>query len=312
MTLIQQNAWRRIASQQAGLLTRRQLAIAGVNRWAVAHRVERERWQRIAPDVIATTTGELTLEQRKWAVVLHGGDHALISGLAAAEDAGLQRWQRPHIEVLVPHSAPVPSAIDGAIYRRTRRNLRQLRDRHAGVPRCRLEPAVLMFAAGERSDRTAAGILAAVVQQQLTSPERLLEWLDLLAPLRSSRTLRVVLNEIAGGAQSVGEIDVIRMCRQYRIAAPRQQTRRRDAGGRTRFTDCEWMLVGGRRLILEVDGSFHMEVEHWEDDLIRQRALASTDRIIVRCTTRELRDTPEAVARDLIALGVPRKSGVKA
>lgn len=67
----------------------------------------------------------------------------------------------------------------------------------------------------------------------------------------------------------------------------------------------EWQLPDGRTLVLEVDGGFHMEAEHWEDDLARQRALAATDRIIVRCTPRELRDEPERVARDLLALGVP-------
>lgn len=77
--------------------------------------------------------------------------------------------------------------------------------------------------------------------------------------------------------------------------------------GRIRFTDCEWRLIDGRTLVLEVDGSFHMESEHWEDDLARHRGLSATDRVIIRCTTRELRDSPEVVARDLIALGVPRK-----
>jgi very-short-patch-repair endonuclease len=58
--------------------------------------------------------------------------------------------------------------------------------------------------------------------------------------------------------------------------------------------------------VLEVDGGFHMDVEEWEDDIARQRALAAPDRILVRCTSRELRDEPERVARDLITLGVPR------
>jgi hypothetical protein len=301
-----------MAAQQAGLLTRRQLAIAGMNRWAVLHRIERERWQLVAPDVVATTTGELTLEQRKWRAVLHGGESALLAGLSAAQDAGLERWERPYIEVLLPHSFHSPQPLDGAAYRRTRHDLRFLRDRHARIPRCRVEPAVLLFAATERSERTAAGVLAAVVQQRLTTPERLLASLDDLTPLRRARTMRIVLDEIAGGAQSLGEIDVKRMCRQHRIVAPRRQTRRRDGGGRLRFTDCEWDLVGGRTLVLEVDGGFHMEVEHWEDDLARQRALASPNRTTVHCTPRELRDTPDEVARDLIKLGVPRRLGVKA
>jgi len=96
------------------------------------------------------------------------------------------------------------------------------------------------------------------------------------------------------------------MCRTHGLAQPARQVKRLDAGGRLRFTDCEWRLPDGRTLMLEVDGAFHMEVEHWEDDLARHRALAAADRVVIRCTSRELRDEPERVARDLLNLGVPR------
>lgn len=58
-------------------------------------------------------------------------------------------------------------------------------------------------------------------------------------------------------------------------------------------------------MVLEVDGLFHMDVAQWEDDLARQRALSGTDRVIIRCTSRELRDEPQRLARDLKRLGVP-------
>lgn len=301
------HVWRRLAVHQAGLLTRRQLAAVGVDRHAIARRVATERWQRVAHDVVATTTGGLTVSQRRWAAVLHGGEGALLGGLSAAADAGLQRWDRDHVEVLVRYEAPIPSQMDGVRYRRSRRDLRSMRDRTAEIPRCRIEPAALMFAASERSERTAVGLLAAVVQQRLTSSEALEAWLDRLTPLRRSRLFRTTLSEIAGGAQSLGEIDVRRMCQRYRIVMPYRQVPRRDSAGRRRFTDCEWKLADGRSLVLEVDGGFHMEVEHWEDDLARQRGLAALNRVTVHCTTRELRDTPEAVARDLLALGVPQR-----
>jgi len=306
MPRTQQEPWRRLAIQQSGLLTRRQLAEVGVDRWAVAHHIKAERWQEVASDVIATTTGELTDRQRRWAAVLHGGDGAVLSGIAALEEAGLQRWARPDIEVLIPYASSLPRSRPGVIYRRTTRNLALLRQRGVDLPRLKTEPSALLFAARERSERSAVGLLAAVNQQHLTSPALLLECLSDLAPLRRAKTMRVVLEEIAGGAQSLGEIDIKRMCSKHRIAAPRRQVRRRDSGGRQRFTDCEWVLAGGRALILEVDGSFHMDAEQWEDDLARQRGLSAPDRLIVRCTTRELRDQPELVARDLIALGVPR------
>jgi very-short-patch-repair endonuclease len=113
---------------------------------------------------------------------------------------------------------------------------------------------------------------------------------------------------MAGGAQSMGEVDVERMCRAHALESPDRQVRRRDAAGAWRYTDCEWELDNGRLVILEVDGGFHMEVERGQAEIARARALASPDRIIVRCTTAELRDNATAVADDLRRLGVPHRS----
>lgn len=200
----------------------------------------------------------------------------------------------------------MPTPIEGIAYIRTRRDLARMRARGRDLPTAQLEPAILLFAAAERSDRTAQGVLAACVQQQLTSPELLKDWLGRLPRLRRAPVLRRAIADMVGGAQSLAEMDVKRMCRTYRLAQPDRQVKRRDAGGRLRYTDCEWRLPDGRTLILEIDGGFHMDVEQWEDDLARQRALSSTDRLIVRCTSREVRDEPERVARDLRLLGVPR------
>jgi hypothetical protein len=176
----------------------------------------------------------------------------------------------------------------------------------AAPPRCRLEPAILLFAAADRSRRTAQGVLAAAVQQRQTTPARLLAWLERLSPLHKAPLLRQALVEMAGGAQSLAEIEVKRLCRSHGLQVPDRQVARRDAEGRLRYTDCEWRLAGGRTLVLEVDGAFHMDAEQWEDDIARQRALTAPDRLVVRCTAREVRDEPDRVARDLVLLGVPR------
>lgn len=299
------DAWREVARQQAGLLSRAQLTEAGVSARAVEHRVRGERWQRVSGTVVATTTGVLSTEQRLWLGVLHGGPGALVAGVAA-ELAGLRNWTRDVVTVLVPYESRVPAHLAGFRFVRSRRDLGSMRARGGGPPRCRLEPAVLLFAAAETNPRTAAGILAAAVQQRRTTAEQLIDWVDRLAPLRGSRRLHATLVEIAGGSESAAELDVIRMCRSSGLAKPLRQVRRRDADGRVRYTDCEWRLADGRILMLEVDGAFHMDADQWEDDLARQRALAATDRLIVRCTSRELRDEPERVAAHLRMLGVPR------
>lgn len=299
--------WQQIAARQAGLATRAQLDAVGVRRWSVTHRVRTERWQQLTPTVVATFTGELTAEQQRWLGVLHAGEGAVLGGLTAAEQLGLRNWQREEITVLVPASNARPGPVDGIRFSRSRRSLRDLRQPGMTLPCCRLEPAILLFAAAERSVRTAQGVLAAAVQQERTTPQRLLRWIEDLAPLRRAAVMRQTLADIDGGADSLAEIDVARMCRAYGLAPPRRQVRRRDAHGRLRFTDCEWELADGRVLVLEVDGAFHRDVAQWEDDLARQRALSGTGRVVVRCTSREIRDEPERIAADLRHLGVPRR-----
>ncbi len=302
---MQDERWRRLAAEQAGLLTRAQLRACGFERWAVNHRIATERWAGLSPTVVGTTTGVLTREQMMWLGVLHAGGEALVGDLTAAEVHGLRNWHRDDVTIWIRRGLDVGDPLRGIRFVETRRPLAPLRDHAHHLRVAKIEPAVLRFAAYQRSSRTAEGVVAAVIQQGLSSPESMVAWVDRLQPLRWARRFKRALGEIAGGAQSVSEIDVRRMCRAFNLVPPRRQTRRRDAAGRIRFTDCEWILPDSRILVLEVDGGFHMGVEHWEDDLARQRALTAPNRIVVRCTARELRDEPWNVARDLRNLGVP-------
>ena len=243
-----------------------------------------------------------------WLGVLHAGNGAVVGGLSAAKLYGLRNWDRDDVtdpgprrlvvrgragRPLLPNQAP------------TRRPSRRLTYAVPGtLPVCRLEPAVLLFAAYERSARTAQGVLAAVVQQRVSTPDDLRGWIPRLRPLRRSKLFQRVLLDIEGGAQSLAEIDVRRMCRETAIPLPDRQRPRRDRDGANRFTDCEWHLRDGTVVVLEVDGGFHAEVEHYDDDMKRQRKLTTRQRIILRCGARELRDDPHSVAADLRALGV--------
>ncbi|MDQ6642760.1 MAG: hypothetical protein M3Y66_09740 [Actinomycetota bacterium] len=295
--------WRGLALQQEGVLARRQLNALGLDSDRVRNALAAERWQELSPTVVCSTTGALTRRQWLWFGALHAGGDALVGGLSAAEVHGLRNWHRDEITVLVDDEV-VLDDVRGVDFVRTRRSLDDFRYPGSDLPLARLEPAVLLYAGYTQSQRTALGLLAACVQQRLTTPERLLAWLVRMRPLRRARAFRAALAEMDGGAQSLAELDVARMCRRHGLPRPARQVRRRDAGGRLRFTDCEWRLPDGRSVVLEVDGGFHMEVEHWEDDLVRQRALSAHGRLVVRATARELRDEDYRVAQDLIRLGV--------
>lgn len=297
-------SWSGLAQAQAGLLSHRQLRALGVTPAEIRHHVEVGRWARRSREVVSTTTGPLSPEQRLWFGVLHAGPSAMIGGLTAAALHGLRGWSRDDITVVVanPHSF---DPVEGLHFFRTRRPF-SLLVAPGELPVCRVEPAVLIFASQEPHLRTALGAVAATVQQRLTTAARLREWVDLLAPLRRARQLRELLDDVSGGAGSLAEVDVRRACRTFGLALPRSQTMRRDSAGRRRYTDCEWVLPDGTTLILEVDGGFHDDVLHAMADRARNRRLVTPGRLLVQCTAYEVRHEPWEVMRDLAALGVPR------
>ena len=290
---------------QRGVVARRQLLAYGVDADRVRSQLTARRWVERTPTVVSTTTGELTVPQRRWLGVLHAGPRSMLGGLTAAAQHGLTGWDREAVTVLVDDQLsfePVP----GLHIFRTRRPFDELLAPRPGIPTCRMEPAVLLFAGYDApTPRAAQGVLAAAVQQRLTTAARLADWVERLRPLRRASLFRAVLRDIEEGAHSTAELDVGRMCRRFRLPRPHRQRQRTDSSGRRRWTDVEWELPDGLVVVLEIDGSFHVEAVEWTEDLRRHRRLTSRSRLVVRCSAFELRHWPHEVAADLIALGIP-------
>jgi hypothetical protein len=290
---------------QAGVVARRQLLALGFDNDYVDRQVLAERWQLLSDVVVCTSTGQPTREQMMWAGVLHAGPGSAIGGLSALERRGLKNWHREEITVLLAKShnlAPLP----GVRFVETRRPVTLNATR--ALPTWRTEPAALLFAGYSSSSRTAHGLLAAVVQQRLTTPAKLLTEIDRMRPLRWARRFKATLAMVNEGSESLAEMRVVRMCIDFRLPVPDRQTPRIDASGRLRYTDAQWRLPSGSVVILEVDGAFHMDVHHWEDDIRRERDLVATGAIVLRCTVRELIDVPDRVAQSLRAVGVGESS----
>ncbi|HET8603757.1 MAG TPA: hypothetical protein VFM09_07500 [Marmoricola sp.] len=296
--------WLAVAERQHGVMSRLQLRDLGVTRSTIRAHVRARRWTWRTESVLTITTGPLSWPQRLWVAVLHAGPGSLVGGLTAARVHGLRHWDRDDVTVLVRSELsfdPVP----GVRFFRTRRPLDDWGSRLA-LPTCRIEPAILLQSAYERHPRTAHGAIAAVVQQRLSTPERLRHQLEQMHPLRRAGQFRSLLLDLAGGAQSVAEVDVRRACRRCGVVPPARQRPRLDRSGRQRWTDCEWDLPDGVVVVLEVDGAHHAEVRQYNDDIRRQRKLTTRRRILVRCSAYEVRHDPDDVMEDLIALGVPR------
>jgi hypothetical protein len=297
--------WSELAGQQMGLLARRQLIALEHPTHFVDDQIAAGRWQLVSEVVVCTTTGVLTREQLMWAGVLQAGPGSAVGGLTALERRGLKHWHRDEITVLLAKSHNL-EPLAGVRFVETRRPVGLYAT--GDLPTWRVEPAALLFAGYQRSTRTALGLLAAVVQQGLTTPERLLTEIERMQPLRWAKKFKRALGAIEDGSHSLAELRVVRMCHAHGLPLPDQQTKRLDASGRVRYTDAEWRLPSGRVVILEVDGGFHMETEHWEDDIVRERDLVTTGAIVLRCTDRELDEEAHHVAASLRAVGIGESS----
>lgn len=294
-----------MATEQLGVLSFSQLHALGWSRHRIGSEVDRGRWTQVAPRVVVLQNAPLTREQAMWLGVLHAGAPSRLTHATACELAGLRFLDPdPVIHVLTPKSDDV-SPLPGFWFHQSRRPFHRWCQEGSGPARLRIEQAALLTAERDRFLRRAIGLLAACVQQRLTTAERLLVASRGITKLRHGSHFRLALGDIAGGAQSFAEIDIGRLCAEAGLRPPDRQRIRKDQQGRRRYLDCEWELPDGRVLVLEIDGSFHMRTTHWWRDMQRERAVVISGRTVIRCASVELRLEPEAVIRDLVALGVP-------
>jgi hypothetical protein len=296
-----------VAAQQDRVVSRDQLRGAGWTGNQIEHEIAYGRWHSAAPGVIAMQNAPLTHDQRLWLGVLHGGDDAVLTHLTACRRAGLQ-WHgdAETIHVLTPKGDLV-EPIEGFVFHQTRRPYRRwLRQTPSGPPRLPIDYAALLTAERDQHVRRAIGLLAACVQQRLTTAERLMRTRPKIRKLRNGAVFDWALGDIAGGAQSFAEIDVGLLCERAGLAPPIRQTVRQDTDGRRRYLDCEWELPDGRTVILEVDGSLHLRVGNWWQDMKRERGVVLSRSTVLRCASIELRLEPWVVVADLRQAGIPR------
>jgi len=290
-----------LATEQASVVSRRQLYDLGFTRWEVSAQLRARRWQRVADQVVCLHTGALPEPALHWAAVLQGGPRAHLDGVTALIASGLKRFDESRIRVSVPRGARV---------RRTRRfDIRQTRRWSAedviatGVPRTRPEVAAVRGALWARSDRQAALILTMAVQQGLATPSLLADAALALKRDRRRRLVQAVVLDLLGGARSLGEIDVARECRRRGLPEPSRQVLRRDRARRY-YLDVYWDEWD---VVLEIDGIQHAWAENIVGDALRQNSVAITSVTVLRLPLLGLRTHPDAffeqISDALVAAG---------
>ena len=275
-----------------------------LTRDALRWRVTSGRWQQPCRGVVVAQSGPLTEIQVLRIAALWAGPGAALAGLTAAMLDGLEGFadrgkpaDRP-IHVLVPAFCPVrrqqPSLPLVVHYSRLlgEDDIHPLRR----PPRTRIARSLVDAAAWMATDRGAQAVLAAGVQQRLVRVADLTAVLARNQRLGRRALIKATLDDIAGGAQALSELDFTRLLRRHRLPGPDRQAQRRDARGRRRWLDAVWEEA---RLIVEVDGIHHMEAGQYWADTDRDNDFTLRGYRVLRFAAFVVRYNPGYVARKI-------------
>ena len=300
-----------VAAGQDGVLTTAQAV--GLLGWsAVRWLVRSGRWQRPARGVLVTHNGPIVARQRVWVDLLRSGSDAVVAGVTAATLDGLCGYPEECTHVVLPPGRKLADRTGIVVHRSV--FLGPLDVHPTRLPRrTRLARSLVDAARWSADERAACGLLAAGVQQRLVRPEQLHEVLERTPTARYHSLLLRTLADVAGGAHSLAEVDLLVVCRRFRLPLPEQQVPRYDALGRRRWLDAYWPEW---RLHVEIDGSAHQEVRSWWDDLDRQNLLWISGDRVLRFPAYLVRTRPDLVAnriqQALEAAGCPARAPKRA
>lgn len=145
----------------------------------------------------------------------------------------------------------------------------------------------------EAGERRAAGLFLAAFQQEIVTVPSVEEALDAAPRHPRVQPMRRLLLEVVNGADSLAEVEFLRLAERAGLPPPVRQARRR---------------IGANRYRLDFDfGRFAVEVDgplHWQDvdaELARQNAIMRSGQPLLRFTTTAIRYEPESVVRELRA-----------
>ncbi|HUA27456.1 MAG TPA: DUF559 domain-containing protein [Streptosporangiaceae bacterium] len=285
----------RLRARQAGVLTLAS-AVRYVGRSAVRSRLASGRWRLVAARVLVTQSGPLTDRQQLWASVLAAGQGAALAGLTAARLDGLAGFRDREIHVLIPGARHVAGRPGSVVHRSV---LLGPADVHPGrLPRrTRLGRSLVDAASWAPTDRAARAILAAGVQQRLVTPGHLTQVLRRCQRVPRRALMRATLADVAGGAEALSELDFCDLVRKFGLPEPDRQFRRQDSQGR-RWLDAVWERA---RLVVEIDGRWHMDARAWWADMKRDNELTIDGYKVLRFPAFAVRDNPETVAAQIAA-----------
>jgi hypothetical protein len=119
-----------------------------------------------------------------------------------------------------------------------------------------------------------------------------------LGVVKRSKLIHTTLVDVEGGAHSLPELDFAALLRTFGLPEPDRQAVRRDSRNLARWLDAyfeKW------RVVVEIDGLWHMDAGTWWADMQRQNELVVSGDRVLRFPSFAIRDCQVEVARQIAA-----------
>lgn len=303
-----------LAARQDAVVHRDQLRAEGISLSQLDAQLAAHRWQTVGAVVVVMHNGPLTERQKRWAAVLNAGPGAALCARTAAEEAGLVGWEAEAIEVLVPRGRTVEALPAIPVKRHESRRFSPEHVHPSRVPpQTWAARSVLDAATWTSRARGACALVAAAVQQRIVTPEQVIAELEGAGRIRHRRIMRSALLDVQGGAQALSEIDFGLLCRRWGLPEPERQVVRVEPNGRRRYLDVVLRARSGKKVVVEIDGAFHLRPVRYWDDMDRQNELTIAGDRTLRFPTIALRlDHAQVMNQVARALDLPACQGVAA
>lgn len=304
MSVERRQAWAALAARTGGVVERAQ-ACAVLGEPAVRWAVRTGRAQAPDPGLVVLHNGPLTSAQLDLVAVLAAGPGAALGGTTAASRLGLRLGEGGPRHVVIPRSRRARPTIPGAVVHWSRLLGPDQVLTHRRPALTRLERSVVDGARWAATDDGARAVLAAAVQQRLTTAGRLRAQLETLGRCHRAGLIRSTLADVEGGSHTVPEADFLRAVRRAGLPEPERQVLRQRADGRW-YLDVRWAAY---RVTVEIDGAGHDDLLAREADQARDNALTADGERVLRFSNHAVRTRPDEVValvrRALLAAGWP-------
>lgn len=253
-------------------------------------------WTRLLPGIVLLSNAPPTRPQQVAAALLYGGPEAILTGAEACRTLGLRNVPEKCtlVHLLVPHGRRLHN-YDYVHVERTHRMPKVLNRR--GLPVSEPTRAVLDGCRRMTELRPVRALLTEAVQRSFTTYERLIQELE-VGSRRGSAVPRLVLAEMAGGAESVAELDAVRLWKRSGLPEPQWNKPLFSRSGAYLGKPDAWFEQVG--LAWEIDSlAFHAGAEGFARTLSRNARYAAAGVLVLPTLPARLRTDPEEVIAEL-------------